>query len=642
MCGISGYINLNNKPLVSTKSILNMLREQKHRGPDDSGVFAFSLRTGTSTELPITTTSKIDSSFEGVLGFNRLSILDLSINGHQPMISPEGKVLLALNGEIYNAFDYKKELQEYGYRFKSTSDTEVVLAMYLRYGIDGMLLRLNGMFAIAIVDLSQRKLLIIRDRFGIKPMYYIINKNVFAFSSEIKSFFHLEDFSFKLDYEQLDEYLLFRNNLKGTLYKDIHSLAPGDCLVFTPDKGCRFTSYFDINKFKRSDQASDGILTHAKRLVEYLGKSVKSQLMSDVKLGCQLSGGIDSSLVTLLANANAERGSFEAVSIIFNNDIYNEEKYINLVADQLGIVSHKFLLESDYYLNNIEKATWHLEAPLNHPNTVAIYKLSQQAKEYVTVLLSGEGADEVFGGYDRFHELCYPFKPRRLIHKIRQDLLYPDNIANYFDPELRAIIATSFIRPGIAKKLMNGFNWSRAIENRRLLYRTLNGSLFDRQVKYEIKTYLPDLLIRQDKMSMAHSIENRVPFLDNEVVNESFSIPEKFLLPNKISNRNIEGKYILKKISADFFGYDFAFRNKMGFGIPVREFFSNPKFLEYLNDKVLPGFRRRGIFNYELVSVWISNIKTLKGSEIEALWLIVAFEIWASRYLDRYYENRHT
>jgi asparagine synthase (glutamine-hydrolysing) len=165
---------------------------------------------------------------------------------------------------------------------------------------------------------------------------------------------------------------------------------------------------------------SGGIDTYARKLEEWLSKSVKSQLMSDVKLGCQLSGGIDSSLVTWLANKNSDKGNFEAVSIVFNDPKFTEEKYIDKVSKELGITSHKFLLDPDYYLDNIEKATWHLEVPINHPNTIAIYKLSQQAKEYVTVLLSGEGADEVFGGYERFYEISYPFRARRLFHELKQ------------------------------------------------------------------------------------------------------------------------------------------------------------------------------------------------------------------------------
>ena len=180
------------------------------------------------------------------------------------------------------------------------------------------------------------------------------------------------------------------------------------------------------------------------------------------------------------------------------------------------------------------------------------------------------------------------------------------------------------------------------MDGRLSLYRSLSGSLFDRQVKYEMLSYLPDLLIRQDKMSMAHSIENRVPFLDNEVVENSFSIPEKYLLLRKSPEGYNTEKYLLKKMTAGTFGNDFAFRDKMGFGIPVREFFLNTGFSEYLNDKILPGIKNRGLFNYDLISGWLSNIKKVKYYELEALWVMVSFEIWASIYLDGGYENSNT
>ena len=642
MCGIAGYINLDSKPIQDSSCIISMLKAQKHRGPDDSGIRVFSLISGMSHECNVDEPCAINGSFDGVLGFNRLSILDLSLNGHQPMSSRDGKVLLTLNGEIYNAFDFKNELTEWGYRFKSTSDTEIVLALYLKYGFEGMLSRLNGMFAIVVADLMKNEIFITRDRFGIKPMYYILNGKTFAFSSELKSFRYINDFNFKLAEEKIDEYLLFRNNLRGTLFKDIQSLAPGHYLTYTHGNGLFIKRYFDINNYRRSTEDPSDIVAYGDKLEGWLSKSVQSQLMSDVKLGCQLSGGIDSSLVTWLANRNSDKGNFEAVSIIFNDPRFSEEKYINMVTENLAIPSHRFLLDSDYYLDNIERATWHLEAPINHPNTVAIYKLSQRAKEYVTVLLSGEGADEVFGGYERFYDISYPFRSRSLLHEIKKNLTNPINMADYFDHEYRAVLATSFMATSMAKKLFTGFINDSATNDRISLYQSLSGSLFDRQVKYEMNSYLPDLLIRQDKMSMAHSIENRVPFLDNELVENSFTIPEKYLVLKKSPEGYNTEKYLLKKITAGMFGNDFAFRDKMGFGIPLREFFLNKKFAEYLNDKILSGIRGRELFNHKLVSDWLSDIRKLKYQEIEALWVVVSFEIWALLYLDNCYENRNT
>ncbi len=641
MCGITGYINIDLKPARNNSDILKMLKIQKHRGPDDSGIRMFSLTSGESMEVPCNESFIVEGSFEGVLGFNRLSILDLSQNGHQPMVSSDNKVFLTLNGEIYNAFEHKPELEASGYRFKSTSDTEVVLALYLKFGLEGMLERLNGMFAIVVVDLRKRELFVTRDRFGIKPLYFILTNEIFAFSSELKSFEFIDGFRFSLNEDKLDEYLLFRNNLHGTLFRDIESLEPGSYLSFSHGSGLKKTRYFDKNSYNRNNH-DNSIKNIGVQLGEWLGRSVRSQLMSDVKLGCQLSGGVDSSLVTWLANADSEKGNFESVSIIFNNPLYSEEKYIDHVTRELGITSHKFLLDQDYYLSNIEKATWHLESPLNHPNTVAIYKLSQRAKEHVTVLLSGEGADEVFGGYSRFYDIKFPFSLAKSLHEIRKNLNNPQELLFYLHGDQRAVMATAYMTPYLASKLRPGFSRELATRERLSLYATLSGSRFDRQVKYELTTYLPDLLIRQDKMSMAHSIENRVPFLDNDIVENSFSIPERYLLFRKSpEGRNTE-KYLLKKLIADTFGNSFAFRDKMGFGIPVREFLIEPGFREYLNDSVIPGIKKRGLFSHELISDWIRNLNSLRYLEMEALWVMISFEIWASVYLDKCYENRYT
>ncbi len=642
MCGIVGYINRKSGLVENTHSIISMLQVQRHRGPDDSGIRVFSLRSGDSEGMIINEPVTVKGTFEGVIGFNRLSILDLTYNGHQPMVSPDNKVILTLNGEIYNAFEYKSELQEWGYRFRSTTDTEIVLALYLRFGFEGMLSRLNGMFAIVVIDLHKKVVFIARDRFGIKPMYYILNDTTFAFSSELKSFRYIDDFEFQLDEEQLDEYLLFRNSLKGTLFRDINTLSPGYFLTFSHEKGLVNNRFFSINDYSRSSKLNYGVDNYIRNLEEWLSKSVKSQLMSDVKLGCQLSGGIDSSLVTLLANRNSEKGKFEAVSIVFRDPKFTEEEHINTVTELLGIVSHKFLLDSDYYLDNFKKATWHLEAPINHPNTIAIYKLSQRAKEYVTVLLSGEGADEIFGGYERFYNISYPFQPRRLLHEVKKNLKHPFDFFKYFNDEHRAIMATAFMLPAIAQRLKKNFLPDKAVESRASIYQSLSGSLNERQIKYEVLTYLPDLLIRQDKMSMAHSIENRVPFLDNDLVENSFTIPEELLLLRKSHEGYNTEKYLLKKMAANTFGNDFAFREKMGFGIPIREFLLNGRFAEYLNDKIVPAIRQRKLFNYELISGWISGISKLRYDELEALWVIVSFEIWASIYLDKEYENSHT
>jgi asparagine synthase (glutamine-hydrolysing) len=636
MCGITGYINTDSRPIKSTTVIKNMLYAQQHRGPDDSGIMAFSLNDQTAEEYGHEQSQTIESSFEGILGFNRLSILDLSRNGHQPMCSPDGSVVLMLNGEIYNAFDMKPELLADGCKFKSTSDTEVVLYLYLKYGFDGMVKKLNGMFAIVVVDLRKSKLYITRDRFGIKPMYYYNKNGVLAFSSELKCFYALNEFKAVLNQEMLDEYLVFRNNLHDTLIKDVHSLEPGYYYTYSPGSNLTSTKYFDINDYNRTFQNTVSFSEEVKRLQEVLKKSVQSQLMSDVKLGCQLSGGIDSSLVTWFAKEIKQDNLLESVSIVFDNKIFTEKPFIDRVASQLDIISHQFPLQADYYQQQIHQACWHFEHPINHPNTIGIFLLAQRAKEYVTVLLSGEGADEVFGGYARFYSAMYPYTNRKFFAGLKNTA---DNklsyLTQYTKPFTRANIDVASMSAEMATSLKSDFKYENATHKRQQIFNRLNGDVFDKQVKYDISTYLPDLLTRQDKMSMAHSIENRVPFLDNDVVAHSFNIPVKYLIKRKTPESNNTEKYILKKMCAGVFGNQFAFRDKMGFGIPIREFLNKPQFNSYLKEQVLPGIQKRSLLNESKIEHWVNHLATIKQAELDALWVVVSLEIWMQQFIDK-------
>ncbi len=636
MCGITGYIHTNNKPIINTGPIREMLQCQKHRGPDDSGIMAFSLQNQTSQEFPHHETRGLEGAFEGMLGFNRLSILDLSKNGHQPMCSPDGNVMLMLNGEIYNAFDLKPELVADGCNFKSTTDTEVVLYLYLKYGFRGMVERLNGMFGIVVADLREQKLYITRDRFGIKPMYYYHKNGVLAFSSELKSFYVLDEFSASFNTSLLDEYLVFRNNLNQTLINDVKRLEPGHFLTYSPGNHLASTQYFDINKYERRADDNADFDDELIRLQAVMKKSVESQLMSDVKLGCQLSGGVDSSLVTWLAKEIKQDSLLESVSVVFDDKRYTEKPFIEKVAQQLDIVSHQFPLQADFYQQHLAKATWHLEEPINHPNTIGIYLLAKQAKDYVTVLLSGEGADEVFGGYARYYSVMYPYANRKFFAGLKNSGGRPFTfLKHYADPFSRANLDVAGMTAEMAKSLKTDFVYANAIGQRKKLYDKLSGPALDKQLKYDMSTYLPDLLTRQDKMSMAHSIENRVPFLDNEVVDHSYKIPAKFLIKRKSPESHNTEKYLLKKMCASVFGNDFAFRDKMGFGIPLREFMSKPDFNGFLREEILPGIKQRNILNAGKVNYWINNLHQINSKELEALWVVTGLEIWMKQFIDK-------
>lgn len=630
MCGFTGYYYFDNRKETSNQVIRKMLAIQKHRGPDDSGIVGINTITKSYENVTVSEDVSFKNENNLVFGFNRLSILDLSPMGHQPMVSPNEKVILMLNGEIYNAFDFKPELEQKGYTFKSTSDTEVVLHLYAEYGMDKMISMLNGMFAIAIYDLELDTLFLARDRFGIKPLYILKEEGRLAFGSEMKSFKPLPGFKFESDFSKLDEFLLFRNVINDTLFQNITNCIPGTYLSIKDGK-IQSHVYYEL------DNEGTQIYKHKDAgvaLENALQKSVDSQMISDVKLGCQLSGGVDSSLVSYYAAKSLNEGNLETISIIFKDQRFSEEKYIDIVAEQLDLKAHKYEMDAQYYFEVLENAIWHFEHPLNHPNTIGIYLLSQEAKKHVTVLLSGEGADECLAGYSRFiRALQFPYFKREFLGGLKRNMNFAAEYLAYFlNPNKRMVMETAFGSLATAHALKSDFKFDDAINDRVQLLKKLKGNTNLRQRKYELLTYLPDLLMRQDKMSMAHCIENRVPFLDNEMVTASLNIPSELLIGKRKGKD--ENKILLKDICASKFGESFAYRDKMGFGIPLREFFSSKVFQEKWNTQVAPGIQKRGLFNVTELNLWITSISSASPDQMDAIWLMLGFELWAQHYLD--------
>ena len=630
MCGFTGYYYFDNKKETSNQIIRQMLSIQKHRGPDDSGIVGINTITKSFEHATVSEDVTFKNESNLVFGFNRLSILDLSPMGHQPMVSPNEKVILMMNGEIYNAFDFKAELEQKGYTFKSTSDTEIVLHLYTEYGMEKMISLLNGMFALAIYDLELDTLFLARDRFGIKPLYILQEEGRLAFGSEMKSFKPLPNFKFEPDFSKLDEFLLFRNVINDTLFKNISNCVPGTYLSIK-DGIIKSHIFYELDKEgKQPIQHKDAGIT----LENALQKSVDSQMISDVKLGCQLSGGVDSSLVSYYAAKSLNEGNLETISIIFKDQRFSEEKYIDIVAEQLSLQAHKYEMDAKYYFEVLEKAIWHFEHPLNHPNTIGIYLLSQEAKKHVTVLLSGEGADECLAGYSRFtRALQFPYFKREFLSGLKRNRSFAvDYLGYFFNPNKRMVMETAFGSLATAHFLKTNFKLKEAINDRVKLLKRLKGNTNLRQRKYELLTYLPDLLMRQDKMSMAHSIENRVPFLDNNMVTTSLNIPSDLLVGKH--NGKAENKILLKDICASKFGESFAYRDKMGFGIPLQNFFSSAVFQEKWKTQVAPGIKKRELFELKELNSWVNNISKATPDQLDAIWLMLGFELWAQHYLD--------
>lgn len=632
MCGIAGFINLNQAP-ADPAVLERMTCHVRHRGPDDTGSVMFSLAQGAVTEVsPQTPPSTM---FEGGIGFQRLKILDLSQHGHQPMMNADRTVVLAFNGEIYNAFDFTAELTAAGYQFRSKSDTEVILYLYERYGLAGMLDRLNGMFAIVIADLRTRELHLVRDHFGIKPLYWTMAGSTLLFGSEVKSFLAHPQFQAELEPAHVDELLAFRyvtGNL--SILKRVQQLRPGHRLRVHAG-GVTTERYWSIPDCpQKSEVSKDQAIEEFDAL---LRASVQSQLLSDVKVGCQLSGGIDSSLVTMFA-----RGHFAAdmdtFSIVFDDPKFSELPWITQVEARARAEGHHFRFTEAFFLDTIERATWHMDQPISHPNSLGIWLLAQGARDLVTVVLSGEGADEVFGGYTRF----YYAQLRPMIgpawHGLRWVPGVGRRLAPHFegDPVDAFISASRFLPTPILKKLRPGADMSPVMARRRALFEEGRGDHLSNCLKYEMQTYMVDLLVRQDKMTMAHGLENRVPFLDRRVVEFARRLPATCLVaptPPTSAGRMRGTKVVVKELARRVFDDDFVYRRKSGFGLPLAQYFRSSRFVDLMESRLLPGMQSRGLVDVTAVRrMWQRALSA--PATTESFWTAVSLELFAQRFVD--------
>ncbi|MFD2552345.1 asparagine synthase (glutamine-hydrolyzing) [Bizionia sediminis] len=640
MCGFTGFINLNWQPLKS--HVLKQMTDiQAHRGPDDQGMVGFSLFKDSKVAIINNETAEFSHLHAGI-GFNRLSILDLSKKGHQPMISECGNYILAYNGETYNALSFRDDLISKGHPIKSRTDSEVILYLYIEYGIDKTLKMLNGMFVFIIVDLKQQKSYIVRDQLGIKPMYIYQTPSILMFSSEIKSFTKHPDFKAELNIKHIDEYLLFRYCAHDrTLYKDVKQVPPGHYYEIAKDQ-IQVKEYWSYKMVDKNE------LINPKDALEQLDQtfkeSIKSQLMSDVLVGCQLSGGIDSSLVTTYAREffNANMDTF---SIVFSDEKYSEEEFITYVTNHTNSDSHRYQYSNQYAFENFFKATWHLDQPLSIPNTLGIKRLAERARENVTVLLSGEGADELFGGYSRYHDLSC--RVNMNIQGYSKIPVIGNKIQNKFDTNQSLedffILSSSALNPSDYNKFNVKNTLETVLSQRQELFPS-DGDIIKRASVYDLKTYMVDLLNRQDKMTMAHSVENRVPFLDKNMVELVMQLPAELLVKKctdirHINKPNTYTKHILKELAVKKFSKEFVYREKSGFPLPINDLFLKTEMNALIEDQLLPGLKDRGVFNFKEVSKIWNNKGNFSRGDLKNLWMFFAFETWAQTFLDGKYDG---
>ncbi len=644
MCGIAGMAGVEDKRLLNA-----MLEVTRHRGPDDWGTYTAG---GATTS--------------GMLAFgnNRLKILDLSAAGHQPMATPDGAVWVVFNGEIFNFPELRQELESDGIEFRSHTDTEILGHLYQKYG-SAMVERLNGMFAFAIWDTRQRMLMIARDRMGIKPLYYTQVRDRLYFASEIKALLACDEIEPELDPAALREFLslLYVPN-PGTMFKRILKLPPGHVLFWRNGK-------VELEKFWDSSQPveyyRDSEADLVARCREVMTSSVRRQLISDVPVGFFLSGGLDSS--TILACASqVHQGPLSCYSIVFSDEHgkleqsdddarYSKQVAAHFNADWHQIVAHPNVVEL------LPQVIWHLDDAIADHAAIATYLICREAKENVTVLLSGQGGDEVFAGY-RVHLVdritrwlrIIPAPLRRgLLVKLLKSLSNHPAVVPGVKPGL-VLAYSRFVQKLLKLSDQNQIDQyvsmrsyldehevdellspqmrelSRGRHDARLLEHFADASDLDfvNQMLYvDQQTFLPDLnLAYSDKLSMAASIEARVPFLDNEVVDFMRRVPPELKL------HGYTQKYLLKKSMEGLLPREVIYRRKAGFGLPVRSWLRN-ELREMLNDLLSPDrVRQRGILNPKTVARFLRENASGERDYTLQLWALLTLEVWQQCLVD--------
>jgi len=597
-----------------------------HRGPDDEGIYTEG-RAG--------------------IGMRRLSIVDLA-TGHQPLSNEDDSLWIVFNGEIYNHAALREQLIAAGHAYRTKSDTETILHLYEQYGKE-CVERLRGMFAFAIWDRRRKSLFIARDRLGIKPLYYTKTAKEFLFGSEVKVLLEHPDTRPELNRAAVPEYLAF-GYLSGdeTLYCGVRKLMPGHWLELNQAGEIEIEQYWDVPTIVDEPRRAESYYVNAYR--ELLEGAVKSHLMSDVPLGVFLSGGVDSSAVAALMT-QIRQEPIETFSVGYAEQSYSELPYARTVAKHLQSIHHEVSVSSDDFFDALPKLIWHEDEPIVWPSSVALYFVAELARERVKVVLTGEGSDETLAGYSRY---AFTLKNRAL------DNVYRGMVPRSLRAGIRKFIGESeWINATARRKLSHSFlgtdgeSWTsfyfdnffsafRQEDQFELLtqsfrqevppgaaYRHVmkvwehsSGELLERLLYTDLKTYLVELLMKQDNMSMAASIESRVPFLDHVLVEWAMRVPAD------IQIHGLTGKRILKKAMEGLLPNSILYRPKLGFPTPWSGWLAGPR-LDTIERMLLePRSLERGFFAREAVERLFREHRAKYRDHYDRIWRLLNFELW--------------
>jgi asparagine synthase (glutamine-hydrolysing) len=637
MCGITGFVNAQHPQTEERLSqiIGQMTGSIFHRGPDDSGMW-------------------IDPNAGVVLGFRRLAILDLSPNGHQPMLSSNERYVIIFNGEIYNFSDLRESLTKLGHTFRGTSDTEIVLAGIVEWGVEQTVRKLNGMFAIALWDKQERTLCLIRDRLGIKPLYYGWQNGEFLFGSELKTLCAHPAFNAEIDRDALSLYLKYTYiPAPYSIYCGIKKLLPGTLLYIKFDQPQPLENvhaYWSAmeavangvqNRFHGADQDA------VDELDVLLRESVRLRMIADVPLGAFLSGGIDSSLIVALMQAQSNR-PVKTFTIGFHESGFNEAVYAKEVARHLRTDHTELYVSPNEAMSVIPKLPTLYDEPFGDSSQIPTYLVSKLAREHVTVSLSGDGGDELFGGYSRYFRAknvwtsmgWIPFSARRGLGGLSA------GISNYIAKkggDATASLNTKFFflsevlgaknPENLYLRLVSQWeNPEQLVVNGReplTLLDTLGRSpaglnYIEKMMYLDLVTYLPeDILVKLDRASMGVSLEGRVPYLDDHRVVEF-----AWRLPFEMKVRDGKGKWIMRQVLYRYVPKKMIERPKMGFGVPIVSWLRGPlrEWAEALLDE--KRIEHEGYLNPSLIQKrWSEHKKNLKNWQYP-LWTVLMFQSW--------------
>ncbi len=623
MCGICGVVNLEAGFVPTVATIERMVGCMEHRGPDDAG-YHIGPHVG--------------------LGHRRLSIIDLG-GGHQPMYSDDGKKTIVFNGEIYNYRSIRENLESRGIRFHSNSDTEVLIKCYEEYGVD-CLDHLRGMFAFAIWDSDRQMLFVARDRLGKKPLYYHISKLGLVFASEIKGILAHNELNCQPDMGAIDSFLSLGYTLSPrTAIREIWKLPAAHFMVFD-SSGLHIQAYWHLHLSDEHPKID------APEAVEVLKKTldeaVSLRLISDVPLGAYLSGGLDSSVIVGIMSRHSEQ-PVKTFTIGYENaPEHSELKYAAIVAKHFMTDHREIILQPKNFFDLITKMVWHLEEPIGDQACIPLYLISQQAKKDVTVMLSGEGADELFAGYNvyiimRLVEMYGRVPPvvrNRLLNPIVRGILDKRRAEKYIEWSEKSLrsrylgdmsdLSTDLKRDLYTRDFMSCANGWYLQEIERI-YETVKGSDTLAQMLFlDTKTWLvEDLLLKADKMTMAASIELRTPFLDHHLVEFSRRLPSTLKV-----NNGFRKKFILKQAYKDMLPKEIIHRRKKGFPVPLSLWFK-----DNLNDLIADVLlsekaKSRGYFNSHFVEHMLKQQTSGCIDYSKTLWNLVVLEFWHRSFID--------